>query len=128
MTARPTALYRNIGFTEASPYLQIPAGHYDIELRVAGSNRAIFKLKDFNADGGHIQTLAAAGGIGRPVELVQMYDSTSVAVTPQGGAATGAGGMVARQLAPQSLVLGVPIAAAGALLLLAWHRRRTTVS
>src|SRR5919108_508187 len=88
-----TALYRNISFMEVSPYLQMPAGHYEIELRVAGSNSPIFTLKDFNAEGGHIHTLAAAGGNGRPVELLQMYDWTSVAVPPQGGAATGAGGM-----------------------------------
>jgi Domain of unknown function (DUF4397) len=122
-----TALYRNISFMEASPYLQMPAGHYDIELRVAGTNKAIFTLKDFNADGGHIHTLAAAGGIGRPVELVQMYDSTSVAVTPQGGAATGGGGMAGRRPAMEPLRLGVLAAGAAALLLLA-RRRRTPVS
>jgi hypothetical protein len=122
-----TALYRNISFMEVSPYLQMPAGHYEIELRVAGSSSPIFTLKDFNAEGGHIHTLAAAGGIGRPVELVQMYDSTSVAVTPKGGAATGAGGMAARPIVPASLGFSVLVAGAATLLLLA-RRRRTEAS
>lgn len=115
-----SVLYRNVSFMEASPYLQVPAGHYDIELRIAGTDKAIFTIKDFNADGGHIHTLAAAGGIGRPVELVEMYDSTSVAVTPQGGTQTGVGGLVLRP----SLGLIALVAASSVVLLLARRRLR----
>jgi uncharacterized protein DUF4397 len=116
-------LYRNINFMEASPYLQMPAGTYDVDLRVAGSDRSIFTIKGFTAEGGHIYTLAAAGGIGRPVEMVEMFDSTSVAVTPAGGAATGEGGMAVRQLLSLPLGLGVLVLGAAALLLVGSRRR-----
>jgi Domain of unknown function (DUF4397) len=120
-----TFLYKNISFMEASPYLQMPSGSYDVELRAAGSSTAIFTIKGFMAEGGHIYTLAAAGGVGRPVELVEMYDSTSVAVTPVGGAATGAGGTALRQLSQTPLGLTVLAIGAAAVVLLA-RRRRTT--
>jgi hypothetical protein len=121
-----TFLYKNISFMEASPYLQMPAGTYDVELRPAGSTTAIYTIKGYMAKGGHIYTLAAAGGIGRAVELVEVFDSTSVAVTPVGGAATGAGGMAVRQLVPAPLGLGL-LAAGGALLVLLARRRRAAV-
>jgi hypothetical protein len=64
--------------------------------------------KNFEAEGGHFYTLAAAGGVGRPVELVEMYDSTSAAVTPAAGVQTGEGGMAFRRLAPMfAAVLGI---------------------
>ena len=115
-------LYPNVSFMEASKYIQMPAGVYDIDLRTAGTNTVIFTVKKFNADGGHIHTLAAAGGIGRPVELVEMYDSTSSVVTPQGNAQTGEGGLVLRQLAPAALGLIAFALAGSALLLLARSR------
>jgi Domain of unknown function (DUF4397) len=117
------ALYQNISFMEASRYIQMPAGVYDIDLRMAGTQKVIFSVKAFNADGGHIHTLAAAGGIGRPVEVVEMYDSTSSAITPQGGAQTGEGGLFLRQLVPASLALITFALGALGLLFLARRQR-----
>jgi hypothetical protein len=117
------AVYKNISFMEASQYIQMPAGHYDIQLRQAGTDKVVFSVNDFNADGGHIHTLAAAGGVGRPVELVEMYDSTSVVVTPQGGAQTGGGGLALRQVAAAGLGL-IALAFAGSALLLVARRRQ----
>jgi hypothetical protein len=54
-----------------------------------------------------------------------MYDSTTVAVTPVGGAATGAGGTALRQLSQTPLGLTVLAIGAAAVVLLA-RRRRTT--
>jgi hypothetical protein len=115
-------LYRNLAFMDASPYLPMPAGRYDVQLRVAGTDKVIYTVNNLNAEGGHIHTLAAAGGIGRPVELVEMYDSTSVAVTPQGAAQTGAGGLALRRLALGTLA-PVALAIAGSALLLLARRR-----
>jgi hypothetical protein len=119
-------LYRNLSFMEASPYLQMPAGSYDIDLRIAGSDKGIFTIRNFNAEGGHIHTIAAAGGIGRPVELVEMYDSTSVAVTPQGGAQTGAGGLALLELTLPLVGLGALVLTGASLLLLARRRLAAT--
>ena len=122
---QPNIIYPNISFMNASDYIRMPAGIYDIELRTAQTDHkgnVIFTVKNFNADGGHIHTLSAAGGVGRPVELVEMYDSSSASVTPAGGAQTGGGGMFLRQYASAPLVL-VPLALlAGALLVLARRR------
>jgi hypothetical protein len=56
------------------------------------------------------------------VELVEMYDSSSAAVTPAGGAQTGGGGMAARRDASAPLVL-VPLGLLGAALLVLSRRR-----
>src|ERR1700730_9481980 len=122
---QPNIIYPNISFMNASDYIRMPAGIYDIELRTAQSDHkgnVIFTVKNFNADGGHIHTLSAAGGVGRPVELVEMYASSSASVTPAGGAQNGAGGMFLGRFASAPLVL-VPLALlAGALLVLARRR------
>jgi hypothetical protein len=122
------ATLSNISFMTASDYFRLPAGIYDIELRKPQADhngQTIFTVKNFNADGGHIHTLAAAGGDGKPVEVVEMYDSTSAAVTPAGGAQTGEGGMALHGYSPASLLVAVPLALlAGALLVLVRRRPR----
>jgi hypothetical protein len=74
-------------------FQRMPAGTYDIELRESGSNQVIFTARNFEAEGGHVYILAAGAGAGRPVELVEMYDSASAEVTPESGVKTGAGGL-----------------------------------
>jgi hypothetical protein len=127
---QPNIVYPNISFMNASDYIRMPAGIYDIELRTTQADHkgnVIFTVKNFNADGGHIHTLSAAGGVGRPVELVEMYDSSSASVTPAGGAQTGAGGMSLRRYAAAPLVL-VPLGLLGAALLVLSRRRRLNQS
>jgi hypothetical protein len=122
---QPNIVYPNISFMNASEYIRMPAGIYDIELRTAQADHrgnVIFTVKNFNADGGHIHTLSAAGGVGRPVELVEMYDSSSAAVTPAGGAQTGGGGMARQPSAPTPLVL-LPLGLLAVTLLLLFRRR-----
>lgn len=122
---QPNIVYPGISFMSASDYVRMPAGTYDIELRTAQADHkgsVIFTVKNFNADGGHIHTLSAAGGVGRPVEMVEMYDSSSAAVTPAGGAQTGAGGMAPRQYVPAPLVL-VPLGLLGVAVLVLLRRR-----
>jgi hypothetical protein len=125
VVTQPNIIYPNVNFMAASDYIRMPAGLYDIELRTAQADhqgKVIFTVKNFNADGGHIHTLSAAGGVGRPVELVEMYDSSSASVTPAGGAQTGEGGMFVRRYAPGSLVV-VALGVLG-VALLALARRR----
>jgi hypothetical protein len=99
----------NVSFMEASGYQRMPAGTYDVELRESGTSQVIFTAKNFSSEGGHIYTLAAAGGLGRPVELVEMYDSSSAEVTPQSGVKTGGGGLAVRQAAPTSHTQSGPV-------------------
>jgi hypothetical protein len=125
VVTQPNVVYPNIGFMTASDYIRMPAGIYDIELRTAQADhqgKVIFTVKNFNADGGHIHTLTAAGGVGRPVELVEMYDSSSASVTPAGGAQTGEGGMFLRRYVSAPLVL-VPLALLGLALAVLARRR-----
>lgn len=110
-----------VSFMEASGYQKMPAGTYDIEVRAAGTSQVIYTAKNFEAEGGHFYTLAAAGGVGRPVELVEMYDSSSAEVTPAAGVQTGEGGMAFRRLAP------VAAAALGILGLLGFALLRSAV-
>jgi Domain of unknown function (DUF4397) len=128
VVTQPNIIYPNISFMNASDYIRMPAGIYNIELRTAQADhqgKVIFTVKNFNADGGHIHTLSAAGGVGRPVELVEMYDSSSASVTPSGGAQTGGGGMSLRSYALAPLVL-VPLGLLGVALLVI--RRRSEMS
>ncbi|MBJ7597517.1 MAG: hypothetical protein DLM67_12065 [Candidatus Nephthysia bennettiae] len=124
---QPNIIYPNISFMNASEYIRMPAGIYDIELRKTQPDHkgtVIFTVKNFNADGGHIHTLSAAGGVGRPVELVEMYDSSSASITPAGGAQTGAGGMFLRQHLPAPLALVLlPLALLGVALIVLTRRR-----
>ena len=116
----------SISFMSASDYFRVPAGIYDIELRKPQpdhNGEAIFTVKNFNADGGHIHTLAAAGGDGKPVEVVEMYDSTSAAVTPAGGAQTGEGGMALHGYSLAAALLVVPLGLLAGLLLVLVRRR-----
>jgi Domain of unknown function (DUF4397) len=89
----PNARFEKVSFLHATDYAQMPAGIYDIQLKAAGTEQVIFTISNFNADGGHIHSLAAAGGVGRAIELVEMYDAASAAVTPVGAAQTGEGGL-----------------------------------
>jgi hypothetical protein len=128
VVTQPNIIYPNISFMNASDYIRMPAGIYNIELRTAQADhqgKIIFTVKNFNADGGHIHTLSAAGGVGRPVELVEMYDSSSASVTPSGGAQTGGGGTSLRSYALAPLVL-VPLGLLGVALLVI--RRRSEMS
>jgi hypothetical protein len=120
VVTNPNVVYPNITFMNVSDYVRMPAGIYDIELRQATPDHkgtTIFTIKNFNADGGHIHTLSAAGGVGRTVELVEMYDSVSAVVTPSGAAETGGGGLFFHGFAWLPLVL-LPLALGGVALLL----------
>jgi hypothetical protein len=99
----PNARFEKVAYMHASDYAQMPAGIYDIQLRVAGTDQVIFTVNQFNADGGHIHSLAAAGGVNRRVEVVEMYDAVSAAVTPAEAPKTGEGGLAHGQAAGYAL-------------------------
>ena len=83
---------KKLGFLAASGYGQLPKGVYDVEMRDSKNETVIATIKNWFAPGGHMHTLVAAGGVGRPVELVEFYDAMTADQVPEGAAHTGMGG------------------------------------
>lgn len=111
------ANFTKLGFLESSEYGQLPKGVYDVEMRDSQSLNVIAMVKNFVAPGGHMHTLAAAGGLGQPVELVEFYDAMTADQVPQGGAHTGMGGGAAAQSSTELAL--VPLLILGSALVLA---------
>jgi hypothetical protein len=86
------ATFPNLGFLQASSYGQLPKGVYDIEIKDRANQNVVASVQNFVAPGGHMHSLAAAGGKGSPVELVEFYDAMTADAVPQGAAHTGMGG------------------------------------
>jgi hypothetical protein len=86
------ASFPNLGFLQASSYGQLPKGVYDVEIKDRANQNVIATVQNFVAPGGHMHSLAAAGGKGSPVELVEFYDAMTAEALPEGAAHTGMGG------------------------------------
>jgi hypothetical protein len=84
--------FSNLGSMQASPYGQLPKGVYDVEIKDGTSGKVLAMVRNYVAPGGHMHSLAATGGMGRPVELVEFYDAMTADAVPEGAAHTGAGG------------------------------------
>lgn len=116
-------LFTNIAFLGGSQYATVDAGTYNLALYPTGaSSPTLFTANGVEVPPGVVATAIGSGGVGVPVELVKVLDAASAPTTPQGGAATGGGGLALRQAAEIAPVLfGLLIAA----LLLGLTRRRT---
>ncbi|MFC0523280.1 DUF4397 domain-containing protein [Pontibacillus salicampi] len=62
-------LFSNVGFTEASDYITIPQTTVDIEVRPAGSNKAVLTLKGVKFENGQVYNVAAVGLVEGQPEL-----------------------------------------------------------
>ena len=113
---------KKLGFLESSAYGQLPRGVYDVEMRDSQNQTVIASIKNWFAPGGHMHTLVAAGGVGRPVELVEFYDAMSADQVPEGAAHTGMGGGSPGG-APAGAFLLLPVALLGAAVLVPRLRR-----
>jgi len=98
-------LFPNISFLQGSSYAPISAGSYDLVLNQAGTNNVLFSTTAVVSGAGSVRTLVGAGGLGRPVELIQVLDASSAGVAPQGGAATGEGGATFGGVLPLALIV-----------------------
>ena len=116
-------LFKNIGFLGGSDYAAVDAGTYNLVLYPAGSTTgSLFTANDVRVPAGVVVTMIGSGGVGVPVELVKVLDAASASTAPQGGAATGGGGLALRQAAGlMPALVGLALAA----LLLGAARRRT---
>jgi hypothetical protein len=91
-------LIDNISFMQGSPYTTVQSGTYDLELVPVGTNghdrQPIYQVSGAALRAGSVQTFVGIGGMGQPVEMLEVLDAASAAVAPEGGAATGVGGQV----------------------------------
>ncbi len=54
-------LFDNIAFRDETPYVEVPAGITNIEVRASGSNDAVLTLPDFRFAAGNIYSFVAIG-------------------------------------------------------------------
>jgi hypothetical protein len=97
-------LFTNISFLQASSYSSAPAGTYSLTLRQAGTPQVLFTAGGVSVPAGGVRSLIATGGVGQPIELVQVLDAAAAGTAPAGGAATGGGGMAIRRPAAVALL------------------------
>ena len=118
-------LFTNIAFLGSSQYAAVDAGTYNLALYPTGaSSPTLFTANGVEIPPGVIATAIGSGGVGVPVELVKVLDAASAPTTPQGGAATGGGGLAFRNAAGMAPVLfGLMMTA----LLLGLTRRRAAL-
>lgn len=62
-------LFTNVAFKGASPYIEVPAGQYDLEVKLAGTATVVLTLNDVDLEMGMVYTVFAEGlaGGGPPV-------------------------------------------------------------
>ncbi|MDW8357329.1 DUF4397 domain-containing protein [Thermus sp.] len=58
-----SVLLSNLPFPRASGYLVVPAGRYDLEVRVAGTNQVALNLPGVNLESGKTYTVFAVGSV-----------------------------------------------------------------
>jgi hypothetical protein len=101
------ALFSSITFGVATPYADVPAGTYDVEVRAASSGQLLLTGQNWPVLAGTVASLVVLPSQSGPT-LEVLRDAAGTGSLPAGGMATGAGGM-----APRSSPLPVwPAAAA----------------
>jgi Domain of unknown function (DUF4397) len=124
-------IFSSVGFPEATSYAAVAGGSYDLEFRAAGTDQVLLTARGVTIKAGAVESLVGVGGVGRPIEVVQVQDAAAAAVAMAGGAegagggggaGTGMGGMAPPDLAGM-LQLGLVLAVFGTLL---WVVKRRT--
>jgi hypothetical protein len=103
----------------------VASGSYDLEFRAAGTDQVLLTARGVSIKSGAVESLVGVGGVGRPIEVVQVQDAAGAAAATTaagigGGASTGLGGMASPDLAGL-LQLGLVLVVFGTLL---WVVRR----
>lgn len=119
-------VFTNVSFLQASPYKQLPPASYDIQLRATGTSQVLFSVNGVALKAGEIVTFTGIGGVGQPVELLQIPDAGSMPTSPNGGANTGAGG-TSLPIPASSLLVGLGLIGCAFLLPLVIARRPRTL-
>jgi hypothetical protein len=85
-------LFRDLNFPEATPFATIDAGSMALEVRLAGTDRVVFRSGARPMPAGAILTVAGLESPSGTIEVVPILDAAGAGATPRGGIATGAGG------------------------------------
>jgi hypothetical protein len=95
LTAASTPAFAALPFGGASPYADLPAGSYDVELRVAGSSQVLLSAHSWPVQA---NTVASIVVLSPPqgVTIEVLRDAAGATATPVGAMATGAGGTARR--------------------------------
>jgi hypothetical protein len=114
-------LFSSVTFPNATGYASFPVGSSDLEFRAAGTDQVLLTASGITVRAGMVESLAGVGGVGRPMEVVQIPDAAAAMAV--GGADAGLGGMAR----PGRLAPGGPSIPLAALLMAAvtlWASRR----
>jgi hypothetical protein len=109
------ALFSGISFALATPYADVPAGVYDVEVRTAGTGQLLLTGQNWPVLAGTVATLVVLAGPSGPT-LEVLRDAAGSVSSASGGLATGAGGMARRSTSGSRWAAVVVL---GAMLLLA---------
>jgi hypothetical protein len=85
-------LFRNLTFPKATPFATIDAGSMALEVRLAGTDRVVFRSGARPMPAGAILTVAGTVSPTGTIEVLPILDAAGAGATPRGGIATGAGG------------------------------------
>lgn len=123
-TADGTVVLSDLAFPNASDYLMLPAGEYELEVRATGTTDALLTTTAA-VEGGKLYSIVAVGGADASPELIALVDAAGSDTPSVLGTATGEGGTSSSSAATWAIV-AVILAAGGALIVRG--RRMTTES
>ncbi len=84
-----TVLFGNVAFSKAGQYLEVPAGSYDLQVRLAGTDTVVLSFPGVGLDGGINYSVFATGFVGNgSLGAIVSVDSpgdgsTVVSLTPE---------------------------------------------
>ncbi|MCL4867362.1 MAG: DUF4397 domain-containing protein [Anaerolineae bacterium] len=122
-----TVLFGNVAFGEASNYLPVPGGVYDLEVRLQGTSTVVLSLPGIALYADHVYTVFATGLVGSsttPLNAILITDAsyfvpTDVSLTGFGGESNNfSWGMIAAALTVLLLL--------GAGMVIGWRRAGAT--
>ena len=105
-------IFPKVAFNAATPYTELAAGSYDLEIRAAGTTNVLLG-RPVTVQPGGIYTIAAVGGGDKPASLRGFVDVAPNAVaTPDTTATTAAGASAATTTAATASTAAAPTTAA----------------
>jgi hypothetical protein len=121
-TASAEPVFAGLPFGSASPYADVPAGSYDVQLRATGSGQVVLSAHSWPVLAGTVASIVVFSGP-QGVTLEVLRDAAGAAAMPAGAMKTGAGGMAHHRGHVTIPVTALLILMLVAALLAIWLRR-----
>jgi len=119
-----STLATGVAYPQASPYVAVAAGTYDLKITQAGSKAEVLRVSQWKAPAGSQSTVVVVRGLDGQPDVVPVADSGGAAATPAGGLATGFGGLATNgpvhENGPQGLATSWLASGALTLLVASW--------